>query len=66
MSKRIDEIHEKGFDISATRSIPIQDNVIPELDYAKIKVGIKSLQDAVISLGDYRRLNPNMTKEKIQ
>ena len=36
------------------------------MDYAKIKVGIKHLDDAIINLGAYRKINPNMTKENIQ
>ena len=43
MSDRIEEIHQKGFNISTPRSIPIvEGNVIPETDYAKVKVGIKA------------------------
>ena len=38
----------------------------PEIDYSKIKIGIKSLDDAVINLGAYKKLNPMMTKENIQ
>lgn len=66
LSDRIIEIHKKGFNMSTPRSIPTEGNVIPELDYNKIKVGIKSLDDAVISLGSYKKLNPRMTKENIQ
>ena len=63
MSKRIEEIHNKGFDISTPRSIPAEG--IPDADYARIKVGIKSLDDAVVNLGAYRKLDPRMTKENI-
>ena len=31
-----------------------------------MKVGIKHLDDAIINLGAYRKINPNMTKENIQ
>lgn len=30
-----------------------------ELDYAKMRVGLKSLDDAVMNLGSYRKVNPN-------
>ena len=65
MSKRTEEIHEKGFDMSAPRRIPESDKILPEMDYSKLKVGIKALNDAVINLGSYKKLNPSMTKENI-
>lgn len=52
--------------MSTPRSIPTEGNVIPNIDYSKIKIGIKSLDDAIVNLGAYRKLNPNMTKENIQ
>lgn len=53
--------------MSTPREIPVKDgNIIPETDYSKIKVGIKSLEDATINLGTYKKINPNMTKESIQ
>ena len=53
--------------MSTPRSItPIDNNVIPNLDYSRIKVGIKHLDDAIINLGAYKKLNSNMTKENIQ
>ena len=39
---------------------------IPETDYAKIKVGLKALDDAVVTLGAYKKLNPRMGKDSIQ
>lgn len=62
----MEEIHAKGFDMSTPRRIPEQGSVIPDVDFSKIKVGIRSLDDAIISLGSYKKLNPNMTKESIQ
>ena len=52
--------------MSTPKSIPAEGNRIPETDYSKIKIGIKSLDDAIINLGSYKKLNPNMTKENIQ
>ena len=65
LSNRIEEIHSKGFDISTPRSISTEKNVIPDIDYSKIKIGIKHLDDAVINLSAYKKLNPKMTKENI-
>ena len=66
MDTRLEKIHAKGFDISTPRSTPIEGNVIKDTDYSRIKIGIKSLDDAIINLGDYRKINPSMTKENIQ
>lgn len=52
--------------MSTPRSIPTGGNVIPDIDYSKIKIGIRSLDDAVVDLGNYKKLNPRMTKENIQ
>ena len=42
------------------------EHVIPEIDYSKIKVGVKNLSDAIIDLGSYKKINPRMTKDNIQ
>ena len=52
--------------MSTPRTMPTDGNRIPDMDYAKIKVGVRSLDDAIINLGSYKKLNPNMTKENVQ
>lgn len=52
--------------MSTPRNLPIEGNVIPATDFSKIKIGIKSLDDAIINLGAYRKINPRMSKENIQ
>lgn len=52
--------------MSTPRSIPMEGNTIPEVDFSRVKVGIKHLDDAIINLGAYRKINPRMTKENIQ
>ena len=47
------------------RPLPVEDHVIPE-SYAKIKAGLRVLDDATINLGTYKKLSPKMTKENIQ
>lgn len=42
--KTQEDIHAKGFDISNG----------PATDYNKIKIGVKTVQDAVLELGSYR------------
>ena len=34
-------------------------------DFSKIRVGVKTLDDAIISLGDYRRINPQLGDKKL-
>jgi hypothetical protein len=51
--------------MSAPRRVPVDGNVIPDVDYSKIKIGIRSLDDAIVTLGDYKKINPKMTKENI-
>lgn len=61
-----EQIHQKGFDMSTPRAFEPEGNVIPNIDYSKIKVGMKQLVDATLDLGSYKRLNGKMTKENIQ
>lgn len=66
-NERLTEIHNKGFDMSTpSRNPQPQGNVFPHTDYSKMVVGVRSLDDAVITLGNYKKLNPRMTKENIQ
>lgn len=65
MRNRIEEIKAKGFDLiqgnrdaadfteGATGYTPI--------DYSKIKVGAKTLEDAVLRLGNLKKVNPRFT-----
>lgn len=34
------------------------------IDFSKIKIGVKTLDDAVLSLGEYKRLNPRLGDKK--
>jgi hypothetical protein len=66
LSTRTKEIHAKGFSMGTPRSVTNGDeHVIPEIDYSKIKVGVKNLSDAIIDLGSYKKINPRMTKDNI-
>ena len=59
MSERQKEIHDKSFDImgSSQRRVYDHENLPPHLDYNKIKVGTKVLDDAIISLGSHKNIN---------
>ena len=67
MRNRIEEIKAKGFNIVAPRNIDqatgYQGN--PNLvDFNKIKIGAKTLDDAVIKLGDFRTINPRIANKE--
>ena len=51
-------IKKKGFRMSP--SLDTNETYSPATDFSKIKVGIKTLNDAVISLGQYKRINPRL------
>jgi len=54
------EIKKKGFSMTPDRE------VYNSVDFSKIKVGVKTLNDAVLNLGDYKRLNNSLgDKEKV-
>lgn len=61
MKNRIQEIKSKGF------NIPIQDDSTDVysqahslVDFSKIKVGAKMLDDAVVTIGDLKKINPRL------
>lgn len=41
-------------------SLDTNETYSPAIDFSKIKVGVKTLNDAVISLGEFKRLNPRL------
>jgi hypothetical protein len=62
---RVEEIKKKGFNM--IREEDIQDVYAPSfnpVDFAKIKVGMKTLDDAVVNLGDLKRTNPRLADKK--
>lgn len=65
MRNRIEEIHKKGFNIingDTNYTSPADSGYqgIPSLDFNKIKVGAKVLDDAIIKLGNYKNINPRL------
>jgi len=65
LRNRIEEIHEKGFNIIAGRqdadfSQPTGYQGPPTLDFNKIKVGAKTLDDAIFKLGSLKKVNPKL------
>ena len=68
MRNRIEEIHQKGFNIITPREIDQVQSTgyqgVPETDFKKIKIGAKTLDDAVLNLGELRKLNPNLANKE--
>ena len=65
MRDRIEEIHAKGFNIIAGRvdadfNQPTGYQGIPSVDFNKIKIGAKTLDDAILKLGNFTKLNPRL------
>jgi hypothetical protein len=55
------EIKEKGFSLALDTDVQdINSGSFSAIDFSKIKVGIKTLEDAVINIGDYSRVNPRL------
>ena len=63
MNNRLKQIKEKGFKM--TFSTDESSNILSEpLDFSKIKVGLKTLDDAVFSLGDLKKANSRLADKK--
>lgn len=45
--------------------IPTQANGFVPVDFSKIKVGVKSLKDATLKLGDLQKINPTLAKKEV-
>ena len=64
MHNRIEEIKAKGFNIVSpqidTTSQPTGYAGLPAVDFNKIKIGAKTLDDAVFKLGDLKKANPRL------
>lgn len=68
MINRKEEIKKKGFSMKTYNDI--NDDAIIEphnmVDFSKIKVGLKTLDDAVVDLNHYKKLNPRLgDKEEV-
>jgi hypothetical protein len=44
--------------------IPAEANGYVPIDFSKIKVGVKSLSDAVLKLGDFKKINPLLASKE--
>ena len=63
---RMAEIKRKGFNMVGSEdylSSSDFEGYVP-VDFAKIRVGVKSVSDAILKLGDFRRVNPNLADKR--
>ena len=61
ISNRMQEIKAKGF--SMRSAAEVEEHFIPT-DFSKIKVGAKTLDDAILELGSLRKIDPRLTKKE--
>ena len=65
MSKRVEEIKSKGFNISMQDTHDdVYSHAPGPVDFSKIKVGAKTLDDAILSLGELKKINPRLADKK--
>ena len=65
MRNRIEEIHSKGFNIIAGQSDTDPNQLtgysgMPTANFNKIKIGAKTLDDAILKLGAFYKVNPRL------
>jgi len=69
LSRRVEEIKEKGFDLQIGSHGASEEYVNPAMpipvDYAKITVGVKKLDNPVANINYYKKINPKATKENV-
>ena len=66
MINRKEEIKKKGFKISLDDSANNSnsfDNFAP-VDFSKIKIGAKTLEDAILDLGSYNKVDQRLTQKE--
>ena len=60
------QIKKKGFNMIGTEDdqIPNEANAFTPVDFTKIRVGAKPVLDAILKLGDLRKVNPHLTDKE--
>ena len=67
MINRKEEIKKKGFKMSfidSTSNSETQNSFVP-VDFSKIKVGAKTLEDAILDLGNYQKVDKRFTRRDL-
>lgn len=60
MINRVKEIKKKGFDMVGEDIQDYADQPHNMTDFSKIRVGIKNLDDAIINIGELKKINPRL------
>ena len=58
------EIKKKGFEMRPSNDTKDVYETYNPVDFAKIKVGAKTLDDAIVDLGVYKKINPRLGDKK--
>ena len=67
MINRKEEIKKKGFKMSfvdSTSNSETQNSFVP-VDFSKIKIGAKTLEDAILDLGNYQKVDKRFTRRDL-
>ena len=68
MINRKEEIKKKGFSMISSNDTPDEyaaaTNEFIPIDFSKIKIGTQTLDDAIVKLGDLRKINPKLADKK--
>ena len=69
MRNRVEEIKSKGFNIIQGRQdIEYLENAgvfgKSNTEFSKIRIGVKNLDDAILDLGDYKKINPRLANKQ--
>ena len=65
MADRQKEIREKGFNMGPRMdTTDVYQRAAGPIDFSKIKVGLKILEDAVVNVGDYKTIDSRLADKK--
>ena len=65
MADRQKEIREKGFNMGPRMdTTDVYHRAAGPIDFSKIKVGLKILEDAVVNVGDYKTIDSRLADKK--
>lgn len=64
MINRKDVIKQKGFSMSLASDTKETVSPFEPVDFSKIRIGVKTLEDAVLNLGDYGRIDKRLSNKE--
>ena len=60
----MNQIKKKGFNMAETTDESSEEKSFIPVDFSKVRIGVKSLTDAVLKLGDLQKANPTLANKK--